>query len=133
MLRGVVYKGVKLITTEAYEMYAEIAIGWELCDRVFTLAGILTPASVVTVMAERFNLHSQLEHLQSKHVGTGHGDISKFEWLSNQHRDSAASYVGHPNMLAYFAVVENEPVERVRVNLLKKMLQPCGPPPPKAD
>ena len=26
---------------------------------------------------DRFNIYAQLEHLQAKHVGTGHPDISK--------------------------------------------------------
>ena len=54
-------------------------------------------------MTDRFNIQSQLEHMQMKYVGTGHADTSKVEWLSNQHRDSHASYLGHPSLLAYFA------------------------------
>ena len=41
------------------------------------------------------------------------------EWLVNQHRDSAASYIGHYNLLDFFALVENEPKARVRFNLLQ--------------
>ena len=33
---------------------------------------------------ERYNIHSQLEHLQSKYIGTGHADTTKFDWLTNQ-------------------------------------------------
>ena len=44
-------------------------------------------------MGERYNIHSQLEHLQSKYIGTGHADTSKFEWATNQHRDTYASYI----------------------------------------
>eukprot|EP01137_Pigoraptor_chileana_P015967 Opistho-2@5564 len=71
--------------------------------------------------------------VQSKYVGTGHSDTNKYEWLANQHRDSSASFMGHPNLLAYFAIAENDSVARVRFNLLKKMLQPCGPPPEKGE
>eukprot|EP00040_Diaphanoeca_grandis_P004161 m.27327 g.27327 ORF g.27327 m.27327 type:complete len:87 (+) comp15728_c0_seq1:47-307(+) len=81
----------------------------------------------------RYNIHSQLEHLQSKYVGTGHADTSKYEWLVNQHRDTFASYIGHPNLLDYIAIVENESKERVRLNLIKKCLQPCGPPPERPE
>eukprot|EP00038_Savillea_parva_P026504 m.54722 g.54722 ORF g.54722 m.54722 type:complete len:87 (-) comp7551_c0_seq3:224-484(-) len=81
----------------------------------------------------RYNIHSQLEHLQSKYVGTGHADTTKFEWLVNQHRDTVASYIGRPNLLDHVAIVENEAKERVRFNLLKKAIQPCGPPPFKAE
>ncbi len=79
-------------------------------------------------MGERYNIHSQLEHLQSKYIGTGHADTTKWEWMVNQHRDSICSYLGHYDMLNYFGVVENESKARVRYNLLEKMLQPCGPP-----
>ena len=39
---------------------------------------------------ERYNIHSQLEHLQSKYIGTGHADTTKFDWLTNQ-----VSYTKH--------------------------------------
>ena len=84
-------------------------------------------------MGDRYNIHSQLEHLQSKYIGTGHADTTKWEWLTNQHRDSYASYMGHVDMLNYFALVENETKARVRFNLMEKMLQPCGPPPERAE
>ena len=41
------------------------------------------------------------------------------EWLVNQHRDSAASYIGHYNLLDYFALVENESRARTKFNLLE--------------
>ncbi|XP_031558610.1 splicing factor 3B subunit 5-like [Actinia tenebrosa] len=84
-------------------------------------------------MTDRYNIHSQLEHLQSKYVGTGHADTSKYEWLVNQQRDSMASYIGHSNLLDFFALVENESKARVRFNLLEKMLQPCGTPPQRPE
>lgn len=83
------------------------------------------------MQADRFNINSQLEHLQMKYVGTGHADASKFEWAVNMHRDSNASYIGHNGMLAYFACAENESVGRVQYNLMQKMLAPCGTPPAK--
>lgn len=82
---------------------------------------------------DRYNFQSQLEHLQSKYIGTGHSDTTKFEWLVNQHRDSFASYIGHFPLMDHFALVENESKARVTFNLLEKMLQPCGPPPEKPD
>ena len=84
-------------------------------------------------MGDRYNIHSQLEHLQSKYIGTGHADTSKYEWLVNQHRDSCASYLGHPDLTSLFAIVENETKSRIRFNLMEKMLQPCGPPPDKIE
>ncbi|KAF9111401.1 Casein kinase I isoform delta [Mortierella sp. AM989] len=66
---------------------------------------------------DRSNLNSQLEHLQSKYVGTGHADTSKYEWGVNQARDTYASYIGHYPMLSYFAVAENESIARVKFNI----------------
>lgn len=82
---------------------------------------------------QRYNVNTQLEHLQAKYMGTGHADTTKFEWASNHHRDTISSTIGHPNMLDYVALVENESRARVRFRLLEKMLQPCGPPPGKPE
>ena len=38
-------------------------------------------------MGDRYNILSQMEHLQSKYMGTGHPDTTKFEWATNQHRN----------------------------------------------
>ncbi|KAF9345564.1 hypothetical protein BGX26_002984 [Mortierella sp. AD094] len=82
---------------------------------------------------DRSNLNSQLEHLQSKYVGTGHADTSKYEWGVNQARDTYASYIGHYPMISYFAIAENESIARVKFNIAEKMLHPCGPPPERRD
>ncbi|KAJ8974471.1 hypothetical protein NQ317_016125 [Molorchus minor] len=84
-------------------------------------------------MGDRYNIHSQLEHLQSKYIGTGHADTTKYEWLVNQHRDTYASYLGHPDLISLIAICENETKARVKFNLMEKMLQPCGPPPDKQE
>jgi splicing factor 3B subunit 5 len=57
--------------------------------------------------------------------------MSKFEWNLNQHRDTYASYLGHYDMLSYFAVAQNDSIGRVRYQMLEKMVQPCGLPPPR--
>ncbi|KAL3637967.1 hypothetical protein CASFOL_018415 [Castilleja foliolosa] len=69
--------------------------------------------------SDRFNINSQLEHLQAKYVGTGHADLTRFEWAVNTHRDSYASYVGHYPILAYFDVAENESIGRERYNFMQ--------------
>lgn len=84
-------------------------------------------------LSDRANINSQIEHLQTKYVGTGHADLSRFEWALNIHRDSYASYIGHHNVAAYFGVVENESIGRVKYEFLQKMLLPCGIPPKAAD
>ena len=52
--------------------------------------------------ADRMNINRSWEHIQQKYVGTGHVDMSKYEWASNVHRDSIASHVGHADRLLYF-------------------------------
>lgn len=74
-----------------------------------------------------------LNPVQSKYAGIGHADIGKFEWLVNQHRDTYASIIGHPTLLSYISVAENVSLGRKRFELLEKMLQPCGRPPPRQD
>merc|ERR1711953_454091 len=101
--------------------------------RIFNPENIFERHNSFIKMGDRYNIHSQLEHLQSKYIGTGHADTNKWEWLTNQHRDSNASYMGHFDMLNYFSVVENEAKARIRFNLMERMLQPCGPPPERAD
>lgn len=71
--------------------------------------------------------------MQNRYVGTGHSDMSKFEWAVNQHRDTLASNIGHYDMLSFIAVAQSDSVGRVRYQLLEKMLQPCGAPPKKED
>ncbi|KAL9429393.1 hypothetical protein AB3S75_031245 [Citrus x aurantiifolia] len=83
--------------------------------------------------SDRFNINSQLEHLQAKYVGTGHADLNRFEWAVNIQRDSYASYIGHYPMLAYFAIAENESIGREHYNFMQKMLLPCGLPPERED
>ena len=59
--------------------------------------------------------------------------MTKFEWVSNQQRDTIASNIGHYDLMSYFAVAENESIGRTRYNLMEKMLAPCGPPPERDD
>jgi splicing factor 3B subunit 5 len=87
----------------------------------------------MATLSDRLNINSQVEHLQAKYVGTGHADLTKFEWALNIHRDSYASYIGHHNMVAYFGVVENESIGRVKYEFLQRMLLPCGLPPKAQD
>lgn len=59
-------------------------------------------------------------------TGTGHPDITRYEWLVNHHRDSAAAYIGHAHLTLMFGVAENESAARVRYNLMQQMIAPCG-------
>ena len=66
------------------------------------------------------------ELLQNRYVGTGHPDITKYEWIVNHHRDTLASHLGHADHLAYFATAEGETIGRIRYTMLERMLQPVG-------
>lgn len=72
---------------------------------------------------------NKISPAQSKHVGTGHADTSRFEWAVNMHRDTAAAFAGHAHLTNYLAVATNEHPARVRAGLLAGMLLPCGLPP----
>ena len=41
------------------------------------------------------------------------------EWITNQHRDTYASHVGHYDQLSYYAVAQNESIARVRLQFLE--------------
>jgi len=80
-------------------------------------------------MADKLRAQQQLEQLQARYVGTGHADTTKFEWTSNIARDSLASYVGHGPLLEYMSLGMGESREKVRLQLIEKMIQPVGKPP----
>jgi splicing factor 3B subunit 5 len=44
--------------------------------------------------ADRYTFNKSWDYVQSKYVGTGHSDMTKYEWLTNQHRDTNASHLG---------------------------------------
>ena len=67
------------------------------------------------------------DDLKEKYAGTGHPDITKYEWMVNIHRDSCTTFLGHQDLLSFFALAENKSIERTRVEMLEKMVQPLGP------
>ncbi|KAK2960462.1 putative splicing factor 3B subunit 5 [Blattamonas nauphoetae] len=71
-------------------------------------------------------ISSQGDYLQQKYSGTGNSDTTKHEWATDIHRDTSASIVGHEHMLHLIGFMENKSNERVRTELLDKMLQPCA-------
>jgi splicing factor 3B subunit 5 len=100
--------------------------------------------------ADKLRNQQELERLQAKFIGTGHPDTTSWEWKTNIHRDTYSSIAGHPPLLSYLALAENEPVAKVRVQMIRvlcplqvkvvadadgsqKMLQPAGPPPPREE
>lgn len=53
--------------------------------------------------------------------------------MSNLHRDTYASYIGHPPLLQYMSVATGEPMAKMRTKFIEKMIQPVGKPPEKED
>ncbi|CAE7109641.1 unnamed protein product [Rhizoctonia solani] len=103
------------------------------CIIVFN-ASVAQPPSTTEMSSElRYTANTQLEHLHARYTGTGHADITKYEWLTHQHRDTSASIVGHPPLTTYLSIADGEATGRVRFEMIERMLQPCGPPPPKDD
>ncbi|KAH8907403.1 splicing factor 3B subunit 5/RDS3 complex subunit 10 [Coniochaeta sp. PMI_546] len=80
-------------------------------------------------MADKLRTQQELERLQAKFIGTGHPDTTSWEWKTNIYRDTYSSIVGHPPHAAFIALATNEPVAKVKAELIRKMVQPCGPPP----
>ncbi|KAM7220080.1 Splicing factor 3B subunit 5/RDS3 complex subunit 10 [Rhypophila decipiens] len=80
-------------------------------------------------MADKLRTQQELERLQAKYIGTGHPDTTSWEWKTNIQRDTSASIVGHPPLLALVALAQNEPTAKVRARLIRSMIQPAGPPP----
>lgn len=72
--------------------------------------------------ADKLRTQQQLEQLQARYIGTGHADTTKHEWSANIHRDSYASYIGHPPLLSWMAVGMGECRERVRAGLVEVRL-----------
>ena len=81
--------------------------------------------------ADRFTINKSYDQIQGRFVGVGHADSTKHEWAVNQHRDTLASNIGHYDMLSFIAVAQSDSIGRVRYQLLEKMLQPVGVPPPR--
>ncbi|KAJ9504082.1 hypothetical protein H2202_000138 [Exophiala xenobiotica] len=84
-------------------------------------------------MADKLRTLQQLESLQAKYVGTGHADTSTYDWKNNIVRDSYASYIGHPPLLAYMALGMGESKEVVRGQFIEKMVRASGPPPAREE
>ncbi|BEJ16658.1 hypothetical protein CspHIS471_0600590 [Cutaneotrichosporon sp. HIS471] len=81
----------------------------------------------------RYTANTSLEQLHSRYVGTGHADMTKYEWVTHMHRDTLSSIVGHPPLLAYLSIADGECQARERYEVIERMLQPCGVPPGKTD
>lgn len=43
--------------------------------------------------------------------------MTKFEWLSHQHRDTTTSIVGHSPLLMFTAIADNQSTQRIKFEL----------------
>lgn len=69
-------------------------------------------------MAElHYHAATQLENLHARYTGTIHPDVNKHEWITHQHRDTAASIIGYPQLLAYTALADGESQARTRFEI----------------
>ena len=64
-------------------------------------------------------MHEFIKECSSKNSNTGLQLILCSEWAVNQHRDSLSSYIGHHNLVEFFAIAENESKARVKFNFLQ--------------
>ncbi|KAJ2082254.1 hypothetical protein H4R24_001700 [Coemansia sp. RSA 988] len=82
---------------------------------------------------DKFGMHNQTEQLYARYEGTGNADTSRYEWLTNQHRDTLAHYVMDDSLAMFISIAEGNSVTRTKLNMLERMQQPCGPPPKTED
>ena len=80
--------------------------------------------------ADRFNVNLTLsrnwDYLKSRYGGTGSPDTERDEWIANIQRDTLASGVGHFDQLSFFALAMNQSVERTRMDMLNKAVNPVA-------
>ncbi|KAH8844356.1 hypothetical protein MCOR27_009244 [Pyricularia oryzae] len=70
-------------------------------------------------MADKLRSQQELERLQAKYIGTGHPDTTSWEWKTNIQRDTYSSIAGHPPLVAYISLAENEPVAKARAQMIR--------------
>ncbi|PVI03783.1 splicing factor 3B subunit 5/RDS3 complex subunit 10, partial [Periconia macrospinosa] len=66
----------------------------------------------------------ELERNQRRWVGTGSADTTTDEFARNVHRDTLASFIGHPPLLQYASIGLGLSREQTRVHLLERMVDP---------
>jgi len=47
------------------------------------------------------------------------------EWLTHQHRDTLASIIGHPSLIAYLAIADGEAIGRVKFEMTEVSVTVC--------
>lgn len=64
--------------------------------------------------------------VHARYTGTGHADLTKWEWATHQHRDTLSSIVGHATLTSYLAVADGESIGRIRFEMAEVRLNYVG-------
>ena len=64
--------------------------------------------------------------VHARYTGTGHADLTKWEWATHQHRDTLSSIVGHPALTSFVALADNESIGRVKFEMTEVRLSSVG-------
>jgi len=64
--------------------------------------------------------------VHARYTGTGHADLTKWEWATHQHRDTLSSIVGHPALTSFVALADNESIGRVKFEMTEVRVLSVG-------
>ena len=78
-----------------------------------------SPAPARVSVVSYVGLHPLMFHICTRGHVLHDVRVVHSEWISNHHRDTFASHIGHYDLLSYMAVAENEAVARTRYKLLE--------------
>ncbi|KAG5356369.1 hypothetical protein CJU89_6098 [Yarrowia sp. B02] len=72
-------------------------------------------------MADKLREQQLFQLSQSRYLGVGNPDTSKQEWQTNVARDSYASYLGHPGVLAHMSLAQGQTEAETRLQFLDRL------------
>jgi len=64
--------------------------------------------------------------VHARYTGTGHADLTKWEWATHQHRDTLSSIVGHPALTSFVALADNESIGRIKFEMTEVRVLSVG-------
>ena len=70
-----------------------------------------------------------MAHLYAKNPGCGTMDTNRWELQTTIARDTLASNVSHFSRMQYMSTAMSQSTERTRLQMIERMVRPCGPPP----
>lgn len=75
-------------------------------------------------MADKQRDTIQYNNLKSKYISLGNPSTTRQEFITSIKRDTYSSLSQHDNLLLYNSIILNKPMELVRINNIKNMVQP---------